>query len=54
VECIILLEVPPSMDAGEITDKGSLNQQAVLSNRRTLVDQLYGAPGSAVRIAKAT
>jgi feruloyl-CoA synthase len=50
VGCVILLEVPPSIDAGEITDKGSLNQKAVLTNRRMLVDQLYGAPGSAVLI----
>jgi len=37
----ILLEEPPSLDAGEITDKGSLNQRAILDRRRTLVDDLY-------------
>jgi feruloyl-CoA synthase len=47
----ILLEQPPSLDAGEITDKGSINQKAVLQHRRALVDQLYGAPGPGLLIA---
>jgi feruloyl-CoA synthase len=38
----ILLEEPPSLDAREITDKGSLNQHAVLEHRGALVEQLYG------------
>jgi feruloyl-CoA synthase len=37
----ILLEEPPSLDAGEITDKGSLNQRAILDRRWALVDDLY-------------
>ena len=37
----ILLEEPPSLDAGEMTDKGSLNQRAVLERRRALVDAMY-------------
>ena len=37
----IVLEEPPSLDAGEMTDKGSINQRAVLSRRRNLVEQLY-------------
>jgi feruloyl-CoA synthase len=37
----ILLDEPPSADAKEITDKGSLNQKAVLANRAALVDELY-------------
>jgi feruloyl-CoA synthase len=32
---------PPSIDVGEITDKGSINQRAVLKNRTNLVDQLH-------------
>ena len=32
---------PPSIDQGEITDKGSINQRAVLKNRAALVDALY-------------
>jgi feruloyl-CoA synthase len=42
----ILLDEPPSIDAQEITDKGSLNQRAVLRRRALLVDELYGEPGS--------
>jgi feruloyl-CoA synthase len=29
------------LDAGELTDKGSLNQRAILERRRILVDALY-------------
>ena len=38
---VLLLDVPPSIDAGEITDKGSINQRAVLRNRAALVEKLY-------------
>jgi feruloyl-CoA synthase len=34
----------PSMDKGEMTDKGSINQRAVLKNRAALVEELYAAP----------
>ena len=37
----ILLDQPPSIDAHEITDKGSLNQRAILENRRAVVEELY-------------
>lgn len=37
---VIALE-PPSIDLGEITDKGSLNQRAVLKHRSHLVSALY-------------
>ncbi len=37
----ILLEDPPSIDAHEVTDKGSLNQRAVLNNRAAVVEELY-------------
>jgi feruloyl-CoA synthase len=32
------------MDTGEMTDKGSINQRAVLTNRTALVDELYASP----------
>jgi feruloyl-CoA synthase len=32
---------PPSIDANEITDKGYINQRAVLERRASLVEQLY-------------
>ena len=41
---IILLDQPPSIDTGEMTDKGSINQRAVLKNRAGLVDELYAKP----------
>jgi len=37
----LLMDEPPSLDAGEITDKGSFNQRAVLDRRAALVGQLY-------------
>ena len=41
----MLLVEPPSLDALEVTDKGSLNQRAVLTRRTALVDELYaGSP----------
>jgi feruloyl-CoA synthase len=46
----LLLTEPPSIDAGEITDKSSLNQKAVLRRRAALVDLLYGEPTSALLI----
>ena len=42
----ILLDQPPSIDAREITDKGSLNQKMMLQNRSALVDELYDAQAS--------
>ncbi|MDG2531551.1 feruloyl-CoA synthase [Caulobacter endophyticus] len=36
-----IMEAPPSAADGEITEKGYLNQRAVLQRRADLVDQLY-------------
>ncbi|HEY6821400.1 MAG TPA: feruloyl-CoA synthase [Burkholderiales bacterium] len=36
-----ILEEPPSLDAGEMTDKGSINQKAVLRRRANVVESLY-------------
>ena len=43
----VLMVEPLSIDKGEVTDKGSLNQRAVLTHREALVDALYAgtAPG---------
>jgi feruloyl-CoA synthase len=43
----MVLEEPPSLDAGEMTDKGSINQRAVLARRAALVEELYRNPPSA-------
>jgi feruloyl-CoA synthase len=40
----ILLAEPPSLDIGETTDKGSINQRAVLARRAALVEELYADP----------
>jgi feruloyl-CoA synthase len=40
----VLLAGPLSIDAGEITDKGSINQRAVLQCRADLVEMLYTEP----------
>ncbi len=39
---VMLLAEPPSIDAGEITDKGYINQRAVLERRAELVELLHG------------
>jgi feruloyl-CoA synthase len=36
-----LLHEPPDIDLGEITDKGSINQRAMLGRRSALVQALY-------------
>ena len=35
-----VLAEPPSIDKGEVTDKGSINQRAVLAHRAALVEAL--------------
>ena len=36
-----LLADPPSLDKGEITDKGSINQRAVLAHRAAMIDTFH-------------
>ncbi len=43
----MVMETPPSIDASEVTDKGSINQRAVLKNRAALVERLYANPPAA-------
>jgi len=40
---LLVLTEPPSIDANEITDKGYMNQRAVLERRAALVEKLYSA-----------
>ncbi len=44
VERALILTEPPSLEAGELTDKGSINQRAVLTRRKDLVAALYAEP----------
>jgi feruloyl-CoA synthase len=37
----LLMAEPPSLDKAEMTDKGSINQRAVLTNRTALVEEIY-------------
>jgi len=41
IKRLILLEEPPQIDANEITDKGYVNQRAVLARRATFVESLF-------------
>ena len=46
---VLILVEPPSIDANEITDKGYINQRAVLERRAASVEILYaGVPPAAV------
>ena len=40
---VLVMSEPPSIDANEITDKGYINQRAVLERRAALVEQLHAA-----------
>src|SRR5216684_4498388 len=37
----VLIDTPLSIDRGEVTDKGSINQRAVLDHRSRLIEELY-------------
>ncbi|MCF8478176.1 MAG: feruloyl-CoA synthase, partial [Pseudolabrys sp.] len=50
---VILMAEPPSLDKGEMTDKGSINQRAVLTSRADLAAQLYAEPLPAAVITMA-
>lgn len=49
----LVLAEPPSADAGEITDKGYLNQRAVLQRRAAMVERLYAGGEGVILAAKA-
>lgn len=40
----MLLEEAPSIDAGEVTDKGYINQRAVIARRQANIDLMYTDP----------
>ncbi|MCW1381619.1 AMP-binding protein [Novosphingobium sp. KCTC 2891] len=44
VRRLILLREPPSIDGGELTDKGYVNQRATLTRRAEQAAQLYAEP----------
>ncbi|MBW0113717.1 feruloyl-CoA synthase [Pseudonocardia abyssalis] len=50
---LILAADPPDLDAGEITDKGYINQRVVLDRRSDLVERLYAPVVDAAVITSA-
>jgi feruloyl-CoA synthase len=53
IERLLLLAVPPSLDAGEVTDKGYLNQRRTLECRAADVARLYAEPAGPAVISGA-
>ena len=47
----VLLDTPLQIDAGEVTDKGSINQRAVLEHRAALIEDIYGSSPRAALIS---
>jgi len=54
VERLLVMARPADLDAGEITDKGYVNQRRVLDRRAALVDLLYTDPAPAEVIVAAS
>ena len=44
IKRFMVMTEPPSIDAGEITDKGYVNQRCVIDRRDTLVQTIYAEP----------
>jgi feruloyl-CoA synthase len=44
----LIMAEPPNIDANEITDKGYMNQRAVLARRESLVSQLFGNDNASI------
>jgi feruloyl-CoA synthase len=53
IAAAVLLDEPPSFDAGEVTDKGSINQRTVLKMRPELVEAIYAETADA-RVIRAS
>lgn len=48
VRRMLILDVPPSIDLGEVTDKGSINQRAVLRFRPEKVAEIYAGSAAVI------
>jgi feruloyl-CoA synthase len=44
IERLLVMARPADLDAGEITDKGNVNQRQVLANGAAVVELLYTEP----------
>lgn len=49
---ILLMSEPLRFDKGEVTDKGSINQRAVLAQRADLIDALYAGGGAVIEASR--
>ncbi|MBL1241201.1 MAG: feruloyl-CoA synthase [OCS116 cluster bacterium] len=49
---LILVDIPPSLESSELTDKGSVNQRAVLNNRPHLIKEMYSGSDRLIAITK--
>lgn len=47
---LVLVDPPPTLSSGEMTDKGSINQRVVLRNRADLVEELYAGSNRVIEI----
>ena len=47
---LLVMSEPPSIDANEITDKGYMNQRAVLERRAALVEELYAGGAEVITL----
>jgi feruloyl-CoA synthase len=47
IERIIVMDEPPSLDTGELTEKGTVNQRLALLRRASFVERLYARPFAA-------
>jgi feruloyl-CoA synthase len=50
VKAVLLVDPPPSPVDGELTDKGSVNQRAVLRNRAAIVSEIYSGSDRVISI----
>ncbi|HVQ94202.1 MAG TPA: hypothetical protein VMU51_24395, partial [Mycobacteriales bacterium] len=49
---VAILHSPPDVDAGEMSDKGSINQAIARARRGTDVERLYARSGPGVRVVR--
>jgi feruloyl-CoA synthase len=49
---LMIMTEPLRLDRGEVTDKGSINQRAVLRHRQHLVEALYGDAPDVIRVGR--
>jgi feruloyl-CoA synthase len=52
IKRVLLMTEPPQIDASEITDKGYINQRAVLTRRSALVERLYTGDGDDIVVIR--